>query len=262
MEIDSGLRASSRLHDPLLRPSHTPTPARAAAPPADEPLAGGQPLASLGDLNAAFLELAMEQTAGSGCVQFIDLGSGALARDYRRLCPPGSRVVYHEPRWELMAGLRPRLRDDPQVLCLEQPVAEIDEMLLAANNFFGASRKIVCHLGAAPFLDDGELRLLLHRLYDWCAPGSCIAISLLTSDEPSPELEEALALAREMGQPMFVRTSRQCAHVLKPWRVLEPGLRSLVGWCVERGRLPASEAAGLTGDLTVALLSKPVGGMR
>src|SRR5688500_8977050 len=114
MEIDSGLRVSSRLHDPLLRRS--PNPTRPAPPPAQS-----QPLASLGDLNAAFLELAMEQTAGSGCVQFIDLGSGALARDYRRLCPPGSRVVYHEPRWELMASLRPRLQDDPQVLCLEQP---------------------------------------------------------------------------------------------------------------------------------------------
>ncbi|HEY1011527.1 MAG TPA: SAM-dependent methyltransferase [Herpetosiphonaceae bacterium] len=252
METDSGLRVSSRLHDPLLRPSPEPQPAPAPTPP----------LSSLGDLNTAFLELAMEQLAGNGCAQFIDLGSGALAREYRRLCPPSARVVYHEPRWELMAGLRPRLRDDPQVLCLDQPLAEIDEVLLAANNFFGASRKIICHLGAAPFLEDGELRLLLHRLYDWAAPTSCVAVAMLTSDEPSPELEDALALAREMGQPMFVRTSRQCAQLLKPWRVLEPGLRSLVGWCVERGRLPAAAAAGLTGDLTVALLSKPAGGMR
>jgi S-adenosyl methyltransferase len=189
--------------------------------------------------NRAFLRRAVGFLARQGIAQYLDLGSGLptspSVHEVARDTIPNARVVYvdHDPivvahtdalltTRDGVITIRGDIRDPDSILahealagCLDfsQPVAML---LLSVLHF-------ISHDEDAP----GIIAKFRERL----APGSCLAISVGTSDGADPNmLAEATQTYAGARMPFTLRSRAQILDLFDGFDLVEPGLVSLPEW--------------------------------
>lgn len=231
MDIDTTRPNAGRIYDYFLGGSHNFEADRAAA----EQLLRLIPSARGGArLNRWFMYDAVERLAHGGFDCFLDVATGLPTEGYIHDLAPQARVLYNDFDPVTVAYGREIVGDNPNVRYVQANITDIDAVLRAAIEHFDAQRRIaICFIGVSYFFEDATLQSILDRIYDWCAPGSQMALSWIAGsadDVAQFESSRFAATYRQLNSTVYGREMNSIRALLSKWRIDEPGLIPLSEW--------------------------------
>ena len=231
MEIDTTRPNAGRIYDYFLGGSHNFEADRIAA----EQLLALIPSARGGArLNRWFMYDVVERLMQSGFDCFLDLATGLPTEGYIHDLAPDARVLYNDFDPVTVAYGREIIGDKPNVRYLQANITDIGAILRAAAEHFGAQRRIaICFIGVTYFFDDATLQPILDQMYEWCAPGSKMALSWLAGEADDVarfQSSQFAAMYQRLNSPVYARNLENVRAMLAKWRMDEPGLLPLSEW--------------------------------
>ncbi|MEU1606780.1 SAM-dependent methyltransferase [Micromonospora matsumotoense] len=197
-----------------------------------------QALAAVPDLrlvaraNREFLHRAVRFMLDEGIRQFLDIGSGiptvGNVHEIAQQVDPDSRVVYVDIDPVAVTHSTHILAGQPNAVALledlRHPEAILDHpevrRLLDLDRPVGLLLVSVVH--AVPDQDDPYG--LIRRLWTALAPGSCVAISHVTTDSRPDEMGEGARLSGRTNTPVTARTRAQVEDFFAGLDLVEPGV--------------------------------------
>jgi S-adenosyl methyltransferase len=195
--------------------------------------------------NRRFVARAVRYMAGQGIAQFLDLGAGLPARpavhDVARSVVPGARVLYVDSDPSVTAQYRGRSAGCDGIAVVHGDIREpygifaspeIDQ-LIDFDQPLGLLLTAVLHF--IPPEDDPESSIQTFAKY--LAPGSCLAVSHVTSDGTHPSVITAIQDACKAASALAAfRTADQIRGFFAGLDLVAPGLTDVTSW---PGRMPA-----------------------
>ena len=218
MEIDTTKPNSARIYDYLLGGAHNYPVDQAAA----QYLLTVSPGAADGALLFRyFLHRAVRTLLQSEYTCYIDLATGLPTEGYiHELVPETVKIIYNDIEPETVIHARQIVGNRPNILCMQADLRDIDVILQQAGQFFQGERRVgICLVNVSYFIENDALARVLRKLYDWCAPGSQLAISGL----PHPTTEEyrrVLKFYQSVGTVIYPRTPDELLQLATPWQVV------------------------------------------
>jgi hypothetical protein len=199
--------------------------------------------------NRAFLRRVVRHLVNHGIRQFLDLGSGiptvGNVHEIAQAAAPDSRVVYVDIDPVAVTQSLSLLRDNPRATAIVGDVCEPIRVithpqvrdLLDFRRPVGVLMVAVLHFvpeSADPAGIVAELRAHL-------APGSYLALSVLSAEDQTPEqTEEGAAVYRRIDNPLTVRTTADVVRLLDGFEIVPPGAVPVPQWRPD----PADPAGG------------------
>jgi hypothetical protein len=184
----------------------------------------------------ALQDIARELTINRGYDAIIDFASGLPTGDHiHTVVPKGTTVIYSDYDPVVVAYAHEILEGTPDVYFFEYDVTRPEEMLesVEVKKILGGRRKVgISFWGISGFLYDDELARSMQVLYDWAAPGSCMAFNpqVMDIDVNSTAIIELFEIYARFGQDNHPRTSELFNRLIKPWHLDEKGWISLLDW--------------------------------
>jgi hypothetical protein len=253
MDIDTSKPNPGRIYDYLLGGDHNFPADRAAA----ERLVQLAPMMPHWmRLNRWFLYYAVDQLAAGKFSCYIDLATGLPTQGYlHERVAEDARIIYNDIDPATVMFARQIIGDRPTIRYIQSDARDIDRILGEAEKLFGAERCVgISMVGISYFLDDDGFSQAARKLYDWAAPGSRMALSYATFPREEHEVGSMYA---KMGASLFPRTGEEVQQLVAPWRLLEPGLRSLVDVAEEQLGAPIpSEMLGSRETMSGGIFEK------
>nr|MDT0662575.1 SAM-dependent methyltransferase [Micromonospora sp. DSM 115978] len=182
--------------------------------------------------NREFLHRAVRFMLGQGIRQFLDVGSGiptvGNVHEIAERVDPDARVVYVDIDPVAVAHSEQILADRPNAIALLEDLRHAEAILdhpetrrlLDLDQPVGLLLVSVVH--AIPDQDDPYG--LVKRLWTALAPGSCVAISHVTTDSRPDEMGEGARLSGRTQTPVTARTKSQVEAFFTGLDLVEPGL--------------------------------------
>lgn len=195
--------------------------------------------------NRRFVARAVRYMAGQGIAQFVDLGSGLPARpavhDIARSVVPSARVLYVDNDPCVTARYRSRSARCEGIGVIRGDIREPHGILASPQleQFIDFSQPVGLLLAAVlhfiPPEDGPEIAV---RAFVKClVPGSCLAVSHVTSDGTQPGVAAAIEDAyKTASAPVVFRTADQIRGFFGGLSLVSPGLADMMSW---PGRLQA-----------------------
>lgn len=183
-----------------------------------------------------FISVAVEKVAADGYSRFVDFASGLPTVDHIHLmAPAGSKVIYSDIDPVTVSYGREIIKDQPNARYFPCDFATPENLLELpmVRDHLGGSRKVVFGVnGIAWLVTDDQLRHAIRVLYDWAEKGSRLFICDADTDLPNltPKMQESLKIYKDMGQPFYIRSNAALREMIQPWKVREPGFRTLEDW--------------------------------
>lgn len=199
-------------------------------------------VATLAQLNRAFLCRAVRYLAGRGVTQFLELGSGIPAvgavHEVAQCVNPACRVVYvdHDP--VVAAHTRLSLVGNRRVTMVEEdlrcPGAVLTHPDTRAQLDPGQPLGVLM-AGVLPFIPDADqLAGLVAAYRDACPPGSYLVLSHLTDDVTDPvtrcQLHHLANCYQTVDGQFRVRDSATLAAWFTGTELVRPGVVPLADW--------------------------------
>ncbi len=228
MENDSNKPNGGRIYDYLLGGSHNFAVDQMAA----EQLLKMMPSArNAARLNRWFMHTALDRLASAKFDSYLDLATGLPTEGYIHELVPHAQVLYNDLDPVTVEYARQIVGDNPKVRYLQQDIRGIDTILQVAEEHFANNRRIgIGFIGVSYFLPDDMVDHVLSRLYEWCAPGSQVAISWALSDGTDTRAPHMREMYQRMGMEPTVRSVEMAHGLTSQWTMLDPGLRPLTEW--------------------------------
>jgi S-adenosyl methyltransferase len=202
---------------------------------------------SIARANRRFVARAVRYMAGQGIAQFVDLGSGLPARpavhDVARSVVPSARVLYVDNDPCVTARYRGRSARCEGIGVVHGDIREPHgifaspqlEQLIDFGQPLGLLLAAVLHF--IPPEDDPEIAV--RAFVKHLAPGSCLAVSHVTSDGTHPSVVAAIEDAyKTASTPVVFRTADQIRGFFDGLSLVSPGLADVTSW---PGRMPPPE---------------------
>lgn len=222
MESDPTRPNAARIYDYFLGGDHNYPVDQAAA----QQLAQRIPEIPQGArLYRYFLQWASRELAKAGFTCYLDLASGLPTVGYlHELVPPSARIIYNDIDPETIAYAEEIVRPYPNVRCILSDLRNTTALLAEAEAVFGGERRVgICMVGISYFLTDAELAAVLRELAAWAAPGSWLAINVMT---PAPAFATQAAHIRDfyaqLGTPLYARTEDELLRLGPDWQPVAP----------------------------------------
>jgi hypothetical protein len=238
-EIDTRTASVARAYDALLGGTDNYEIDRRAAAGLEDLMPGSYTLARN---NRRYLERVVRYLAGEcGVRQFIDNGSGLPTQhnvhQVAQKAGPGSRVIYVDIDPVVLAHGRVQslLAEDDSTAFIQADVRDTDRILSHPD-----TRRLInfdepvavlyfSFLHCIP--DDGDPGGVVRRLTSRLAPGSYLAASHLSSDDPQVrERVTRFILDAFGGHWGRVRSPEEIAAFFDGLQVVPPGLASVIAW--------------------------------
>ncbi len=183
----------------------------------------------------ALQDLAVELNQRRGFDVIIDFASGLPTNDHIHYkVAPGTTVIYSDYDPIIVEYGRDILKDTPNVYFFHGDARKPEELLCRpeVQQILGKRRKIAfVYWGISTFLADDEMAHAAQVLYEWSAPGSCMAFNAQGANlTPSPARAQVAKIYEQMGTKPYARTLEQYEKLLSPWRLDPPGFISLLEW--------------------------------
>ncbi len=181
-------------------------------------------------------DIAVELTQRRGYDVIIDFASGLPTSDHiHPNVPKGTTVIYSDFDPVVVEYARDILQNTPDVYFFEADAREPEELLNRPEvlKILGDRRRVGFVLWGVPvFLRDEEISHSLRVLYDWAAPGSCLAINAqgVGIDANNPLVVELFETYAKFGQPGYHRTLEKFIGLCGDWRLDDKGFVSLLNW--------------------------------
>ena len=227
MEFDTSKASSARVYDYLIGGTHNFEADRAVA----RYIAESMPhMAQAARLNRLFLGYAARRLAEADFQCYIDLATGLPTEGaLHEFMPQSAKILYNDIDPEAVAYGRQIVSDWPNIRYIQADIRNMDVVLAAAEDFFGAERRIgACLLSTAHFLDDDALKHIFQRLYDWSAPGSQLVVSSVDYEAESEASRQAIKVYQQQtGLQGFTRSAAHMLQLAEPWQPYHGGLQPL-----------------------------------
>ena len=184
----------------------------------------------------ALQDIAEEFTLRRGYDVVIDFASGLPTADHiHNRVPQGTTVIYSDYDPVVVEYAQEILKDTPNVHFFENDISKPDELLNRpeVEKILAGRRKVaICIWGVAGFLFDHEISDAAKYLYNWAAPGSCLAFNAQTADLDltDPAIIDMFRIYQGFGQEGHPRRLSEFNDLLAPWRIEETGWVSLLQW--------------------------------
>lgn len=183
----------------------------------------------------ALKNVAEELTYKRGYDVIIDFASGLPTMNHLHLfTKPGTTIILSDIDPVVVEFSREILENVENVHYFQNDANHPDELL---NNpevvklLKGRRKVAICYWGFSTFQNDTELAKTMKTLYDWAAPGSCLAYnSQGVSNPDDPSIKQSQEIYKSMGTPFYVRTLETHNRNLKPWNLEPEGHVSLLEW--------------------------------
>jgi S-adenosyl methyltransferase len=173
-----------------------------------------------------------------GIRQFLDIGTGLPTapnlHEVVQDVAPNARIVYCDNDPLVLVHARALLTSTPEGSTayldadLHDPVGIIEQ----AGKTLDFSRPVAVTLIAILqlFPDDAEVRHILGAIVAPLAPGSALALSVVTGDSDPPAAEAAQAAAHKHGLSITLRTRAQTEALFAGLELVEPGVALVHRW--------------------------------
>jgi hypothetical protein len=173
-------------------------------------------------LNRSFLGHVGRRWKDEGRKLVLDLGSGLPTQGHFNEHLPDARILFADSDDLSVVQGQQLLAYTPEMAYVKVDIREADALVAQAEGFFGkAPRLAVGCIGIVYFLSDDEVRRLMHRLHDYCAPGSVMALSF-HDVPPGPEGDAMNQIlidsAKHARIAFYPRTPEHLGDLLSPWR--------------------------------------------
>jgi hypothetical protein len=219
--VDSSKPSAGRMYDYFLGGSHNFEVDRQAA----------EQVLKLMPFSAKFLRLqrwalqdiAVELSEKRGFDVIIDFASGLPTSDHiHHKVPKGTTVIYSDSDPVIVEYAHDILKDTPNTYFFQADATHPEELLgrPEVEKILAGRRKVaLVFWGICVFLRDENIAHAMQVLYDWAAPGSCLAFNAQAADvnPENPALIQATAIYKQMGAPMFPRSLKRYIELLLPW---------------------------------------------
>lgn len=96
----------------------------------------------------------------------------------------------------------------------------------------GRRKAAFVYWGISLFLSDEDIAHAAKTLYDWAAPGSCLAFNAQGADLnlQDPAMVKVLNIYEQIGNKLVTRSLKQCETLLQPWKIEKEGWIPLLEW--------------------------------
>lgn len=184
----------------------------------------------------ALQDIAEEFTYRRNYDVVIDFASGLPTGDHiHSRVPQGTTVIYSDYDPVVVEYAHEILQGVPDVYFFLGDVTKPDEFLNRpeVEKILAGRRKVALSVwGVSGFLYDDELARTMHYLYDWAAPGSCLAFNaqVMDIDPKNPAIIDMLAIYDKFGQESHLRSTELFNQLIQPWNLDEKGWISLLEW--------------------------------
>jgi hypothetical protein len=238
-EIDTRTASVARAYDALLGGTDNYEIDRRAADGMEDLMPGSYTLARN---NRRYLERVVHYLAAEcGIRQFIDNGSGLPTQNnvhqVAQKAGPGSRVVYVDIDPVVLAHGRVKslLADDDSTAFIEADVCDTDRILSHPDTQrlinFDEPVAVLYFSFLHCIPDDRDPRGMVRRMIDRLAPGSYLALSHLSSDDPQVrERVTRFILDAFGGHWGRVRSPEEVAGFFDGLETVPPGPVSVTAW--------------------------------
>ena len=195
-----------------------------------------------------FLQRAVTYMAQEkGLDKFIDFGSGLPTRgnihEVVQTINPDARVIYSDKDMIAVAFGKDILGDLQNVRYCYCDVTEVRDFLDSpvVEEMFGDDRRVgIGFVGVFLYVPDEPLADFFTTLYEWTAPGSCIAVTCAGTKVSEVEgVEEA---SKRMGLRFYSRSSQEAVRIISPWKLTEPGIAPGFYWGLPEDSPEANDA--------------------
>jgi trans-aconitate methyltransferase len=255
-EIDTSRAHSARVYDYLLGGKDNYPPDREAA----EQLIKISPLVPLVlRQNRLFMHrLTRYLAAEEGIAQFLDIGTGIPTspnvHEIAQQANPAARVVYLDNDPIVLAHARARLTSSPEgkVVYMHADM-RADKTIMTSPEMSGAldfSRPAALLIISTLhfILDAAEAHELLDRYVARLAPGSFLALSVLTGDTESPDQrDQAISELDARGIKVMLRTHAETTALFDGLELMQPGVVRVNRWRPDAEADPDNLSAALYG---------------
>ena len=178
--------------------------------------------------------IAEELSMKRGFDVIIDFASGLPTNDHIHFrVPKGTTVIYSDIDRVTVEYAQEILEGTSNAWVFKSDAGTPDELLNnpEVERILNGRRKVAfVYWGVSGFLSDDAIKNAARVLYDWAAPGSCIAFNSQTSDVNHPVKDEVTEIYRKMGTKTYGRLAEECLALLEPWQVDGDGFVSLLEW--------------------------------
>jgi hypothetical protein len=179
--------------------------------------------------------------AEEGIGQFLDIGTGIPTspnvHEIAQQANPAARVVYVDNDPIVLAHARARLTSSPEgkVVYIHADMNSAKTIMTAPDltDTLDLSRPVALLIISTLhfILDPSVAQDLVDRYVDRLAPGSFLALSVLTSDVPSAaQREESLAKLSARGIHVLERTHAEATALFDGLELVEPGVVKVNEW--------------------------------
>jgi len=189
--------------------------------------------------NRAFLRRAVRFLLDASIDQFVDLGSGipTMGNVHEVVARHGSlaTVAYVERDAVAVMSGRRLLAEDPRTVYVDADVRQVDRVLShpELQRVIDLTRPVgLLAFSVLQQVSDAEDPAgLVDRYLARLAPGSALALSHLTADDPGLAMDAVAALTRSYAHSSpHPRSRAEVAPMLRGVRLVEPGLSFAASW--------------------------------
>ncbi|QSB14633.1 SAM-dependent methyltransferase [Natronosporangium hydrolyticum] len=193
-------------------------------------------------LNRSFLGRVVRFCLDQGITQFLDLGSGiptvGNVHEVAQQRVPDARVVYVDYEPVAYQHASAMLADNPNATIIQADIRDPEFILNhpETRELLDFSRPLgLLIVGVLLFIGPEDQPAELVRAYrERLAPGSYLAISHITGEHASPELQAQLAATvaayREANEQLVIRDHAEISSWFAGMELVEPGVTFLPDW--------------------------------
>jgi hypothetical protein len=231
--VDSSKPSAGRVYDYYLGGSHNFEVDRQAANQVLKILPFVSKFARL--QRWALQDIAGELSEVRGYDVIIDFASGLPTMDnIHYKVSKGTTVIYSDSDPVVVEYARDILKDTSNVYFFQADACHPEELLgrPEVEKVLAGRRKVgFVYWGLSAVVSDDDIVHAMQFIYDWAAPGSCLAFNAQGADIPdSPERAQVNKIYAQMGTKTYNRTLKEYLELLRPWQLDEQGFISLLQW--------------------------------
>jgi hypothetical protein len=184
----------------------------------------------------ALQDIAIELTEERGYDVIIDFASGMPTNDHIHYrVPKGTTVIYSDFDPVIVEYTREILKDTPNVHFFKSDAIRPEELLERPEvvKILDGRRKVAfVYWGVGAFLSDKGIEHATRYLYDWAAPGSCLAFNAMAAgfDPKAPAIIQLVEIYAQIDQKLTIRSLERYRELVQPWQLDKDGFISLLDW--------------------------------
>jgi hypothetical protein len=232
--VDTSKPSAGRMYDYYLGGSHNFEVDRQAAERVLKILPFGVKFARL--QRWALQDIAVELSQKRGFDVIIDFASGLPTEDHiHHKVTKDTTVIYSDFDPITVEYSREILQNTPNVYYFQADATHPEELLgrPEVEKILAGRRKVAfVFWGVTVFLADEAISRAMRFLYEWAAPGSCLAFNAQGADANSkdPAAVKTIEIYEQMGQKTYTRTLGEYRALVQPWPTDEQSFIPLLKW--------------------------------